>query len=137
VQTSRALTTTLLLSTLALLAQPAFADSVVCHIVYGGENFAVVAQPTDDPYSVKGQKIGRYFEFKVAYVTAPADLAATSIYVYATSSGESVLIHHAKYPATIANGPANNSARFGFSGFNYVYEPSKSSELQYWCEKTP
>jgi hypothetical protein len=121
----------------ALLAGPVFADSVSCHIIYGGENFAVVAQPTDDPYSVKGQKIGRYFEFKVAYVTAPADSSAISVYVYATSSGESVLIHQAKYPVAVANGPANGPAQWGFTGFNYVYEPSKSSELQYWCEKTP
>jgi hypothetical protein len=113
------------------LAAPAFADSVTCHIIYGGENFPVVARPTDDPYSVKGQKIGRYFEFKVAYVTSPTDLSAISVYVYATSSGESVLIHQAKYPVTVTN-PA---APWGFTGFNYVYEPSKSSELQYWCEK--
>jgi hypothetical protein len=71
----------------------------------------------------------------VPYVTAPADLAAISIYVYATSSGESVLIHQAKYPAPVINGAANGQAQWGFTGFNYVYEPSKSSELQYWCEK--
>ena len=113
------------------LAAPTLADSVSCHIVYGGENFPVVARPTDDPYSVKGQKIGRYFEFKVAYVTSPSDLSAISVYVYATSSGESVLIHQARYPAAATN----LAAPWGFSGFNYVYEPSKSSELQYWCEK--
>ena len=38
----------------ALLTAPAFADSVHCHIIYGGENFSVVAQPTDDPYRVDG-----------------------------------------------------------------------------------
>jgi hypothetical protein len=114
------------------LAAPAFADSVSCHIIYGGENFPVVAKPADDPYSIKGQKIGRYFEFKVAYITAPAELSAISVYVYATSSGEAVLIHQAKYPAAVAN----LAAPWGFTGFNYVYEPSKSSELQYWCEKT-
>ncbi|HEV7608724.1 MAG TPA: hypothetical protein VGO61_15380 [Steroidobacteraceae bacterium] len=115
----------------ACLAAPAAADSVSCHIIYGGENFPVLARPTDDPYSVKGQKIGRYFEFKVAYVTSPADLSAISVYVYATSSGESVLVHQAKYPVAI-----KNAAAWGFTGFNYVYEPSKSSELQYWCEKS-
>jgi hypothetical protein len=115
----------------ALLGAPAFADTVTCHIIYGGENFAVVAQPTDDPYGVTGQKIGRYFEFKAAYVTKPAQFAAISLYVYATSSGEPVLIHQAKYAAGIANA----AAPWGFTGFNYVYEPSKSSELQYWCEK--
>jgi hypothetical protein len=114
-----------------LLATPSFADSVSCHIIYGGENFSVVAQPTDDPYHVEGRKIGRYFEFKAAYVTQPADLAAISVYVYATSSGESVLIHQVKFAA----GVTNSAAPWGFTGFHYIYEPSKSSELQYWCEK--
>ena len=118
---------------LALLGTPALADSVNCHIVYGGENFSVVAQPSEDPYHIAGQKIGRYFEFKAAYVTKPAEYAAISLYVYATASGESVLIHQAKFAAGV-----NNAATpWGFTGFNYVYEPSKSSELQYWCEKTP
>jgi len=117
---------------LALAAAPAFADTVACHIIYGGENFTVNARATDDPYSVRGEKIGRYFEVKVAYVTEPAEFSTLSIYVYATSSGESVLIHQAKYPAEVRNAPGP----WGFTGFNYVYEPSKSSELQYWCEKT-
>lgn len=114
-------------------APPALADSVACHVIYGGENFTVSAAATDDPYGVRGEKIGRYFEVKVSYVTAPADLAALSVYVYATSSGESVLIHQAKYPANVANG----TGPWGFTGFNSVYEPSKSSEIQYWCEKRP
>jgi hypothetical protein len=119
---------------IALLgAAPAFADSVTCHIVYGGENFTVVAQPTDAPYQVRGEKIGRYFQFRASYVTSPADLSALSIYVYATASGESVLIHQAKYPAAVMNA----AQPWGFTGFHYVYEPSKSSEIQYWCEKTP
>ncbi|HTU65373.1 MAG TPA: hypothetical protein VMF52_05465 [Steroidobacteraceae bacterium] len=117
----------------ALLAPPAFADSVACHIIYGGENFTVIGQQTDDPYTVRGEKIGRYFEMKVSYVTAPAGTAALSVYVYSTASGESVLIHQAKYPADVKNAPGP----WGFSGFNYVYEPSKSSEIQYWCEKSP
>jgi len=115
------------------LAAPVFADSVNCHIIYGGENFSVVAQPTSDPYRVEGRKIGRYFEFKAVYVTQPADLAAISLYVYATSSGESVLIHQVKYTASVTNA----ATPWGFTGFHYVYESSKSSEIQYWCEKAP
>ena len=122
------------LPTLLLLAAgPALADSVTCHIIYGGENFTVAAQPTGDPYHVKGEKIGRYFEFKAAYVTEPADLAALSVYVYAMSSGEPVLIHQVKFPVDVTNA----AKPWGFTGFHYVYEPSKSSELQYWCEKQP
>jgi len=116
-----------------LAASPALADSVNCHIIYGGENFSVVAQPTSDPYRVEGRKIGRYFEFKASYVTQPADLAAISLYVYATSSGESVLIHQVKFSADVKN----SATPWGFTGFHYVYESSKSSEIQYWCEKTP
>jgi hypothetical protein len=111
---------------------PALADAVVCHVTYGGEAFTVEAQPTADPYTVRGEKIGRYFELKVAYVTAPAGLTALSIYVYSTAGGESVLIHEAKYPADVRNAPGP----WGFTGFNYVYEPTKSSEIKYWCEKT-
>ena len=111
---------------------PAFADTATCHVIYGGENFTVSAHSTVDPYSVRGEKIGRYFEVRVSYVTGPADVAALSIYVYATASGESVLIHQAKYPADAKNA----AGPWGFTGFNYVYEPSKSSEIQYWCEKT-
>jgi hypothetical protein len=111
---------------------PAFADTAICHVIYGGENFTVKAQPTGDPYSVRGEKIGRYFEVKVSYVTAPAEFAALSVYVYATAGGESVLIHQAKYPAGVMDAPGP----WGFTGLNYVYEPSKSSEIQYWCNKT-
>jgi hypothetical protein len=122
-----------MLAALLCGSAPVFADSAACHVIYGGENFTVKAQPTSDPYAVRGEKIGRYFEVKVSYVTAPVEFAALSVYVYATASGESVLIHQAKYPADVRNarGP------WGFTGFNYVYEPSKSSEIQYWCEKLP
>jgi hypothetical protein len=114
-------------------AAPAFADSVRCHVLYGGEEFTAVAQPTGDPYTVKAQRIGRYFEFKVAYITMPAEFSALSVYVYATASGEPVLVHQAKFPAGIAN----RASPWGFTGLHSVYEPSKSSELQYWCEKRP
>jgi hypothetical protein len=118
---------------IAFAAAPALADSVDCHIIYGGENFSAVASPSADPYTVRGEKIGRYFEFKVSYVTMPADFSAISIYVYSTVSGESVLLHQGKYAAEVQNA----AGPWGFTGFNYVYEPSKASELQYWCEKTP
>ena len=50
--------------------------------------------------------------------------------MYGIANGEPVLIHEAKYSAGVGNG----AAPWGFTGFQYVYEPSKSSELQYWCE---
>lgn len=116
---------------LAAFAAPAQADTVRCHVLYGGEESAVVARPTDDPYAVQGQRIGRYFEFKVAYVTSPAAYSALAVYVYGMASGEPVLIHEAKFPVGIAN----HAAPWGFTGLQSVYEPTKSSELQYWCAK--
>jgi hypothetical protein len=54
---------------------------------------------------VRGQKIGRDFEVKVSSVTEPAESAARSVLVYATSSGESGLIRQAKYAAAVGNAP--------------------------------
>ena len=101
-----------------------------CHVIYGGENWTIDASPTDKPYLVEGKKIGRYFEFKLAYVDLPATGAAIKIYTYTTISGESVLVHQATHRPPFDS----RSQPFGFTGFNYVYEPSKGSELQYWCE---
>jgi hypothetical protein len=114
-------------------APHAHADDVRCHIVYGGESFTVDATPTDRPYRVPAQKIGRYFEFKAVYVNAPPRTAAINLYVYAIASGEPVPIHQAKHRPPF-NAPG---ARYGFTGLNFVYEPSKGSELQYWCEQRP
>ena len=36
----------LLTCLMLLTALPAAADSVTCHIIYGGENFTVIARPT-------------------------------------------------------------------------------------------
>ena len=119
---------------LALLCAPcAHAATVRCHIIYGGENFVVDAGPTTQPYRVAGRKIGRYFEFKASYVATPERAAAINLYTYSVVSGEPVLIHQSKHrPPFVADGP-----RYGFTGLHSVYEPSKHSELQYWCERVP
>ena len=119
------------LAALLLAAPPCGASTVHCHIVYGGENFEVSAAPTTEPYRVAARKIGRYFEFKVVYVTTPAERAAIRVYVYGVSEGEPALIHEVRFPASVANQPGS----YGFTGFQSVYEPSRSSDFQYWCEK--
>jgi hypothetical protein len=115
---------------LMLACGAASAATARCHVIYGGENWTIDAVPTAQPYLATGQKIGRYFEFRLVYVDQPATGAAIKIYTYSTFSGESVLIHQATHrPPFDAR-----KTRYGFTGFNYVYEPGKSSELQYWCE---
>lgn len=126
----------LLLAGMMLAGSPLPTDAAGtarCHLIYGGENWTVEAAPTHEPYLAEGKRIGRYFEFKLVYVDLPATGAAIKVYTYSTVSGESVLIHQATYrpPFDARTQP------FGFTGFNYVYEPSKASELQYWCEYRP
>lgn len=119
----------LLASGMMLACGTANAGTARCHVIYGGENWTIDAMPTNQPYLAEGRKIGRYFEFKLVYVQQPATGASIKIYTYSTISGESVLVHQSTHrPPFDAR-----SEPFGFTGFNYVYEPSKGSELQYWC----
>lgn len=119
----------LILAALMLACGTTYAATARCHVIYGGEHWTIDATPTDKPYLAAGHRIGKYFEFKLVYVDQPATGAAIKVYTYSTVSGESVPIHQATYrPPFDAR-----DASFGFTGFNYVYEPSKGSELQYWC----
>ena len=112
---------------------PARADTARCHVIYGGEAWTIDASPTADPYRVAGHKIGRYFEFKLVYADLPTTGRFIRAYTYGMTSGDPVLIHQATYRPPF-DGRAD---AYGFTGFQYVYEPSKSSELQYWCQYLP
>ena len=109
------------------------ADTARCHVIYGGEAWTIDASPTADPYRVAGHKIGRYFEFKLVYADLPTTGRFIRAYTYGMTSGDPVLIHQATYRPPL-DGRAD---AHGFTGFQYVYEPSKSSELQYWCQLLP
>jgi hypothetical protein len=118
---------------LALACVDAMAAGVRCHIIYGGENFSVDATPTNDPYRVESVKIGRYFAFKLVYAQLPKTGESIKAYVYGMSTGVPVPIHQATWqPPFDARGDA-----YGFTGFHSAYEPTKSSEFQYWCRYFP
>jgi hypothetical protein len=118
---------------LALAWTDAMATGVRCHIIYGGEDFTVDAIPTSDPYRVEAVKIGRYFEFKLVYAKLPVTGESIKAYVYGVSTGTPVPIHQATWrPPFEARADA-----WGFTGFHSLYEPSKSSEIQYWCQYFP
>ena len=115
---------------LALACADATATGVRCHVIYGGENFTIDATPTNDPYRVEDVKIGRYFEFKLVYAQSPVTGESIKAYVYGVSTGVPVPIHQATWRP-----PFNARAdAWGFTGFHSLYEPSKSSEIQYWCQ---
>jgi hypothetical protein len=124
----------LLLAVLGLATSlTAHADTVRCHVIYGGETWTLDAAPTTTPYQTRNQAIGRYFEFKLINAELPNTGRFVRIYTYAMSSGDPVLIHQASYrPPFDAR-----AAHWGFTGLQYVYEPSKGSELQYWCQLLP
>ena len=122
-----------LFATLALASGGGLASGVRCHIVYGGEDFTVDAAPTTQPYRADSVKIGRYFEFKLVYADLPTTGRFIRVYTYGMTTGDPVLIHQATHRPPF-DGRAD---AYGFTGFQSVYEPSKSSELQYWCQYLP
>lgn len=118
---------TLALGLLASLA--ASAETVVCHVTYGGETRRLFARPVATPYTVAPVAFGSYFLFRSVFEDKPDGLAAIKLYTYADRPGGPVIIHQASYPY-----PVRNAAVNGFTGQQFVYEPIRDSELQYWCE---
>jgi hypothetical protein len=116
-----------------LLPASAQAAKVDCHVLYGGEEWTIDASPSANAYHVPEHTIGRYFAFKATYVAEPGRAAAINLYTYSIVSGTPVLIHQAKHRPPFIQG----GSRYGFTGLNIVYEPSKGSELKYWCEQLP
>ncbi len=114
---------------LAALALPAHAASVACHLTYGGETRVVEAAPTADPYTAPAVAIGAYFRFRIVFRNQPADLASVKLYAYADRDAGPAIIHQATWPY-----PPPPAAVNGFTGLNFVYEPVRDGELQYWCE---
>ena len=122
----------------ATLGFAAQADSVACHITYGGETRLIEARPTTTPYNVAPTPIGSYFLFRILFRQEPTELASIKLYTYADRDSGPVIIHQASYPYPVSHatrqGDLHQGADHGFSGLNLVYEPVRDGELQYWCE---
>jgi len=112
-----------------LLAAGARAESVACHVTYGGATQLIEARPVDSPYVVPATSIGSFFLFRIVFRREPAELAGIKLYAYADRDSGPTLLHQASYAY-----PASNAAVDGFSGRQAVYEPMRDGELQYWCE---
>jgi hypothetical protein len=118
-----------LLVSLVTLSFPARAESVLCHVTYGGETRSIEAQPVASPYGVAPVAIGSYFLFRIVFQMEPADLASIKLYTYADRDEGPVIIHQATFPY-----PVRHAAVYGFTGQQWVYEPLRDGEMQYWCE---
>jgi len=112
-------------------ALPAHAERVACHVTYGGETRIIGAAATTQPLTVAPVPIGSYFLFRIVFRQEPADLAAIKLTTYADRDEGPTIIHQATYAY-----PPAPAAVHGFTGLNFVYEPVRDGELQYWCERT-
>lgn len=122
----------------ALTCCPAHADQVACHVTYGGETRVIGAAATTQPLAVAPVPIGSYFLFRIAFRKEPADLAGIKLSTYADHDEGVTIIHQATYayppPPATPSGHFAPGATTGFTGLNFVYEPVRDGELQYWCE---
>ena len=125
-------------ASLLALSGTSLAESVVCHVSYGGTTELIEALPVVSPYRVAPVAVGSYFLFRIVFQKEPADLAGIKVYTYADRDSGPVIIHQANYSYPPANaapqGELQRAAVNGFSGLNFVYEPVRDGELQYWCE---
>ena len=102
------------------------ANTVACHVSYGGETQVIRAQPTATPYTVAPIAIGSYFLFRLVFERNHA----IKVYTYADREPPqgAVLLHQADYLY-----PPTSKGRYGFTGLQRVYEPIRDGELDYWC----
>lgn len=119
-----------LIGAFLLLALPARAETLVCHVTYGGETRILETPPVTSPYRVPVQAIGSYFLFRMLFEKEAPDLAAIKLYVFANHDTGPAPIHQATHPYP----PPPAGARYGFTGLHRVYEPIRDGELEYWCE---
>jgi hypothetical protein len=113
------------LSVFLLFCSGVHAETVACHVTYGGETRLVAAGPTATPYTVPTVQIGSYFLFKLVF----EERSAIKTYAYADRDGGPVPLHQASFVY-----PPIPAKRYGFTGLHHVYEPVRDGELEYWCE---
>jgi len=107
-----------------LFSAVAQAETVVCHLTYGGETRTVAAGPLATPYTVPVVQVGSYFLFKLVF----EENTAIKTYVYADRDAGPQPLHQATF-----NWPVRNAGAHGFSGRHLVYEPVRDGELEFWC----
>jgi len=130
----RRLASCCLLASILLLALPGHAETLLCHVTYGGETRILQAPPVSSPYTVAVRAIGSYFLFRMVFQPEPRDFATIKIYVFGERDGGPALIQQLTHPYPP---PAPARSSYGFTGLNSVHEPMRDGELQYWCELAP
>ena len=121
----------LILALLALSCSLAHAETVDCHVNYGGETKVISATPTAAPYDAEPTAIGSLFLFRIVFQRTPPGLGAIKVYTYVDRDPPQgvTLVHQADYLYP----PLPSHGTYGFTGLQRVYEPLRDGELQYWC----
>jgi len=113
------------LLTAVLFSAVVQAETVACHLTYGGETRTVEVGPAASPYTLPVVQVGSYFIFKLVF----EEHVAIKTYVYADRDAGPQPLHQATYAY-----PVVKQGRFGFTGLHFVYEPVRDGELEYWCD---
>ena len=96
-----------------------------CELTYGGETQRVSAFAVEDPYPVPAVDVAGRFRFKPVLVGQGAQLRHVSLYVYAHTERQPVLIQQATYRPPFA--PA-------LTGRQHLYAGPLERELIYSCQ---
>ncbi|MBL8374667.1 hypothetical protein [Accumulibacter sp.] len=60
-----------LIATTLLLAPSVRAETLLCHLTYGGETRTLQAQPVTSPYAVPVRAVGSHFLFRMMFQNEP------------------------------------------------------------------
>ncbi|MFC4789979.1 MULTISPECIES: hypothetical protein [Giesbergeria] len=122
----------LLMGAWAAGLSPAWAATQLeCQVTYAGTTETIIAQPTDNPYTVAATDIAGRFRFKPVLVAQANQLRYVSIYVYQQTRHQPTLIQQAKYlPPYPLPGPTGHIA---LTGEQRLYAGTMERELMYQC----
>lgn len=97
-----------------------------CELTYGGDTQTLSVKPVEDPYPVPSVDVAGRFRFKPVLVGQGGRLQHVSLYVYAETERQPVLIQQATYlPPFPASG--------ALTGRQHLYAGPMERELIYSC----
>lgn len=87
--------------------------------------------PTKNRYQDPLVKRSGFFNMRVVYESNTHLGSVLKFYTYARLDNTLALIHQGIF---VVPTKKNKSSKYGFTGLQFVYEPTTEAELQYWCD---
>lgn len=116
----------------AVLALPLQAQTVRCHLSYGGMTRTLHVPPTSCPQQVWPQVEGNSVSFKVVNAQAAGDTPRVTIDTQVPRGERWALAHRAQFLAS-----GTTPQPHGFTGLQSLPIEAAEQELTYWCERVP